>query len=307
MARNWEDDLRKWVQRPSDNEDEKRKTTEKQIRDALRASPALKAFTYRVYAKGSYANTTNVRLDYDIDIAVERIDSYFYSITGKAASSKKAKVEQILSKHVDPTVADFKAAVEKALVTAFGRAAVTPGKIAFRIPKGKTRVPADVVPCFEYRQIYDLNWLDQPKVWKGTRVVPSSGKAVNNWPEQQLARGIEKNDATGRRYKRMVRALKKLQGELIRDGRLTEKEGLPSFLIECLVYNVPNDKFRTKGYVADMRAVLATIFNATLSDVGCKDWLEPSERKYLFRPSQPWTYKQAHALARAAWDYMGFE
>ena len=77
----------------------------------------------------------------------------------------------------------------------------------------------------------------------------------------------------------MVRALKKLQGELIRDGRLTEKEGQPSFLIECLVYNVPNDKFRTKGYVADMRAVLATIFNATLSDVGCKDWLEPSERK----------------------------
>jgi len=55
----------------------------------------------------------------------------------------------------------------------------------------------------------------------------------------------------------MVRALKRLENELVKEGLLEEE--LPSFLMECLVYNVPNDKFNHKTYVADMRAVLACI------------------------------------------------
>ncbi len=130
------------------------------------------------------------------------------------------------------------------------------------------------------------------------------GDHIHNWPAQQLDRDIAKNNATGRHYKRMVRALKRLENHLLTLGKIEE---LPSFLMECLVYNVPNELFNHSTYVADMRAVLATIFNATRSDEACKAWLEASERKYLFHASQGWTRQQAHALAHHAWEVMGFE
>jgi hypothetical protein len=56
-----------------------------------------------------------------------------------------------------------------------------------------------------------------------------------------------------------------------------------------------------------MRAVLASIFNATLAEDKCSDWIEVNGRKYLFRSSQPWTYQQAHDLADKAWDRMGLK
>jgi hypothetical protein len=112
-------------------------------------------------------------------------------------------------------------------------------------------------------------------------------------------------NATNYRYKYMVRALKRLENLLVNEGELPKE--LASFLIECLVYNVPNDEFGHARYVDEMRAVLATIFNATLAKDRCSGWLEVSERKYLFHTSQLWTFEQAHALADKAWNRMGFK
>ena len=304
MARNWEDTLRSWVQRPSDNEDGKREATEGQIKDALKSSTALSDFRYRVYAKGSYANNTNVRLDYDVDIAVECRDFYVYDLSGEAATTKKAAIEAAFHGHTGPGATDFKQAVEAALVTGFGRSAVIPGKIAFRIRERKTTLPADVVPCVEYHRIYDIDANGVLEYLEGTKIFPRTGSPVVNWPQQQFEQGTAKNNATGHRYKRMVRALKRLQTELVKEKLLADE--LPSFLIECLVYNVPDAHFRHDKYVDDMRAVIAIIFQATAENAKCQDWLEVSRLKYLFRSSQPWTFAQAHALALAAWKHMGF-
>lgn len=306
MTRDWESTLRAWVKRPSDHEDDMRNTTQEEIESALKASPLLKPVSYKVYAKGSYANNTNVRLDYDVDIAVECTDFYYHDERGAAADVKKAAVESKFSGYKGGyTRTQFKNDVEQALVDYYGRAAVKRGNMAMRIREKKTTLPADVVPCFEYHRIYNVDFWGNLQYNQGTRIYPDSGSYVHNWPDQQLANGISKNDATGRRFKRMVRALKRLENELVKEGLL--KEELPSFLMECLVYNVPNDKFKHKTYVADMREVLACIFNATLKYESCKEWLEVNELKYLFRPSQPWTWQQAHTLVGKAWDYMGLE
>jgi hypothetical protein len=103
----------------------------------------------------------------------------------------------------------------------------------------------------------------------------------------------------------MVRALKRLETLLVKEGKLSSE--LPSFLMECLVYNVPNEKFNHKKYVDEMRAVLASIFNATRNAEDCSKWVEVSGRKYLFNSQQVWTYQQAHVLADKAWNRMGFE
>jgi predicted nucleotidyltransferase len=304
VTTDWESILRLWAKPPSENEDEKRKKTESQIRDALKASPSLSGMGYKVYAKGSYANNTNVRLDYDVDIAVECTDFYYHDKVGAAADVKKAAVERLfVSWSGRYSREDFKTAVAKALNNYFGATAITEGNIAFRVREKKTTLPADVVPCYEYHYIYDANAIGAPIYYKGTRIFPNKGSHIHNWSDQQLSCGNLKNDATGRRYKRMVRIIKRLENELV-DAKVMDD--LPSFFMECLVYNVPNEYFKNRNYKDDLRAVLASIFNASKQSEKCKDWLEASERKYLFHPSQPWTMQQAHDLASNAWNLIGY-
>lgn len=306
MARDWEATLRSWVKPPSDNEDAKRDRTEEEIKEALRATSALNSVNYKVYAKGSYANNTNVRLDYDVDIAVECRNFFYYDDDGIGADVRKAAMAAAAMPPYKGgyTSDDFKHDVEQALVDYYGRSAVKRGNMAMRVREKKTTLPADVVPCFEYHYVYDVDVYGYPVYYEGTRVYKDSGGYIHNWPVQQLAKGIEKNNSTGYRYKRMVRALKRLENELVRNGKIAE---LPSFLMECLVYNVPNDHFNHIYYLDDMRNVLATIFNETLPSGNYSDWVEVSERKWLFNQAQAWTYQQAHELADVAWDYIGFD
>jgi tRNA nucleotidyltransferase (CCA-adding enzyme) len=41
------------------------------IKNALAASTSLYKYTYDVYLQGSYANSTNIRADSDVDVVVE--------------------------------------------------------------------------------------------------------------------------------------------------------------------------------------------------------------------------------------------
>ncbi|MFI0406013.1 nucleotidyltransferase [Actinomadura sp. 3N508] len=301
----WESWLRNSAAPPSDHEDSKRERTEKQIRDALKSHEPLQDRDYVVYAKGSYANNTNVRLDYDVDIAVE-YRGYFYSDLAFELEGMPDSSVGVVSSTDSYSVADFKRDIRLALEVAFGKSAVKPGRIAFRVREQKTTLPADVVPCWEYRR-YDRIKNGEPVYHQGARIFPSSGWPINNYPGIQLENGKDKNSGfrTGGRYKRMTRALKRLQTRLVDDGLL--EDSLPSYLIECLVYNVPDDSFGHSTYKADMRAVLARIFNSTLASGDWNDWHEVHELKYLFRGDCDWTHQQVHRLADAAWNEMGFE
>lgn len=292
----WEPILRSWAKPPSDNEDQKRDKTETQIREALKACSDLNDIGYKVYVKGSYANNTNVRLDYDVDIAVECTDFYYFDKTGAAADVKKAAVVEALpawSKRY--TRDDFKRAVAKALTDSFGSKAISKGNMAYRIREDKTTLPADVVPCYEYHYIYDVNNQSQPLSHRGSRIYPEIGDHIHNWPRQQLVCGNTKNDATSRRYKRMVRVLKRIENELVKANVMGD---LPSFFMECLVYNVPNDCFNHTTYREDIDAVLNELSNQTRAADTCAKWLEVNERKYLFHTSQPWTVGQAQELSK---------
>lgn len=75
----------------------------------------------------------------------------------------------------------------------------------------------------------------------------------------------------------------------------------------CIVYNVPDDHFNHSTYKADLRAVLAFVFNQTLAAGNWNDWEEVNGRKYLFRGCGGPTRAQVHAFASAAWDEVGLE
>ncbi|MCU8692622.1 nucleotidyltransferase family protein [Mycobacteroides abscessus] len=298
----WETWLRAAAQRPSDNETQKRDRTEQEIRDALSAYDSLRGRPYRVYAKGSYANNTNVRLNFDVDIAVE-YGGYFYSDLAFELQGQDKSVVGVVSSDDPYTTDEFKADILGALRQAFGKTAVAEGNIAYRVRESKTTLPADVVPSWEYRR-YDRIANGQPVFHRGSRVFPRNGSWKNNFPALQLHNGRQKTSDTGRRYKRIVRALKKLQTKLVNEGLLRKE--LPSYLVECIVYNVPNDYFNHPTYLSDMREALAYIFNNTLAAGNWNDWHEVHELHYLFRGGS-WTREEVHHLADVAWDHLGFE
>jgi hypothetical protein len=299
--------LRSWTKKSSDNEEARRDRTEREVRAAFANSSRLAGVPLKIYVKGSYANNTNVRLDYDVDVAVEYRGMYYIDATGAEADVRKAAFAA--PDYGGPYggvqgASKFKADVEHALSQHFGSSAIERGNLSLRVRERKTTLPADIVPCFTYRYVHGRDWRRQPLYHEGTRLYPDQGPYIHNWPQQQYDRGVAKNLATGRRYKRLVRALKRLENKLVVAETIAP---LPSFFMECLVYNVPNGKFGHLTYAADMRAVLACIFNSTLDDAQCERWLEASERKWLFGHGQSWTQRQAHQLADAAWDYLGFE
>ena len=90
------------------------------------------------------------------------------------------------------------------------------------------------------------------------------------------------------------------------DNNIQQSKDVPGFLIECLVWNVPDSGFAHENWTGDVRACLAHIFNNTKQEDTCRDWGEVSELKYLFRGPQKWTRLQAFSFIDKAWDYIGF-
>ena len=196
----------------------------------------------------------------------------------------------------------FKNDVQSALEGHFGNGAVRQGNKAFDIHENSYRVDADVVACFEYRWY----WNDAT-FRKGTGFLTDGGIRIENWPDQNYDNGVAKNDATNRSFKPIVRILKRLRNEMAMEGIRTA-EPITGYLIECLVWNVPDEGFGHYTLRADIQWTLAHLFNNTRDFESCKEWGEINEHKYLFRASQPWGLQQkAHDFVSAAWDYIGFK
>jgi len=296
-SRDWESVFSTWAKGPGKTEQEKVENAERQIYQAIRNSPELKHRDLKVFTQGSYRNRVNVRKDSDVDVGVICFDSYFSDFSDDNVKAQVQRSELPASY----TYAQFKNELQRALESRFGETNVTRGDKAFQIDENSYRVNADVAAFFEHRRYQSLSQYES-----GVQLKTDSGQYIVNWPEQHYSNGVDKNSMTARRFKRAVRILKNMRNEMAAAG-IAAAEPVPSFLIECLVWNTPNSAFDHANYWSMMRAVLAESFNGTLYEERCREWGEVSELKYLFRPAQPWTRDQANAFLHAAWEYVGFE
>ncbi|WP_198342168.1 hypothetical protein [Nitrosococcus watsonii] len=78
-----EDKLAGWTGPSSDTEKDKQDRTERMIREAINAHEPFNNCSLKVFAKGSYANNTNVRTDSDVDIAVQCTECQYWEESGK--------------------------------------------------------------------------------------------------------------------------------------------------------------------------------------------------------------------------------
>ena len=293
MAKDWENTFSGWVKGPGTTESERSDNAIRAIRIAISKSNDLQHRNIDVFLQGSYRNRVSVRQNSDVDVGILCHDAFFYNLPDNYTAEDFGISPSNYHYH------QFKNEVEAALVNHFGKSAVHRGNKAFDIKENSQRVEADVAPFFDHRR-----YSTDGRYQEGVELQPDNGGRVINWPEQHYNNGVSKNTATQRRYKRVVRVLKRLCVEM-NNNEIPTAKPIPGFLVECLVSNVPNENFGYNIYTADVRAVLAFLFNNTMTDRKCTKWVEVSRLKWLFRGPQPWTRSQAHAFISDAWDYIG--
>jgi len=291
----WETTFNAWSQPPGQAEQERCANAEQAIKNAIKSSNILKSRDIRVFTQGSYRNNTNVRKESDVDVAVVCYDVFFSDLpTGKTRENFG-----IIDGNYD--YPQFKNEVGQALVDYFGSTSVTRGNKAFNIRENSYHVEADVAPFFEHRR-----YQENGTYISGVELRPNNGGRVINWPQQHYDNGVLKNNATNRRFKSLVRIFKSLCNYMS-EKKIAEAKPIAGFLLECLIWNVPNDNFGHSSYSDDVRACLIFLYNNTKSDDTCKEWGEVSELKYLFRAGQKWTREQANTFILSAWNFIGFK
>ena len=293
----WEEQFKDWAKPPGKTERDRMVNAEKAIKNAIHASHDLRSRNIRVFAHGSYRNNTNVRQDSDVDIAVVCQDAFFPDYpTGMTH-------EHFGNSASDYHYSTFKNEVGTALERYFGPATVTKGNKAFDLHETSYHVEADIAPFFEHR-CYRHNG----EYLAGVELRPDNGipPKVINWPDQHYENGVAKNQATGRRFKAVVRILKSLANKMAEAG-FRVPQSIPGFRIECLVWNVPNRYFNHPSYTQDIRGCLTYLVTNTRSDAQCSEWREVNALKDLFHPEQKWLRAGANSFLDSAWNYIGFK
>ncbi len=298
MAHHSEADFREWSKPPTTTEEERCANAETVVRNAIRSYPAFAMRNIEVFAQGSYRNGTNVRAKSDVDVCVRCTDVCFLDLPEGYSKSSFGLVDATYSYD------EFKNDVERALKSYLGADAISRGKKAFDLHANTYRVDADVVPTFEHRRYTVSNGTS--RYLSGTELHPDGGGRIVNWPQQNYENGTAKNGLTNTRFKKLVRILKRLRDEMAAE-RNAAAEPIPSYLIECLVWNVPNTAFAAEEYAENLRAILAHLYTHTQGDESCREWGEVNELKYLFRTSQPWTRSAVNTFIVAAWNRAGFK
>ena len=173
----------------------------------------------------------------------------------------------------------------KAMRARFGKA-VKSGRKTIKAPRGKIAADADLVVTPSHKEGIGF-------------YLPDERRWVVSFPQQRHQRGSKKEKAADKRFKRTIRMFKAARNRLVNRRALT-KEDTPSYFIECLLYNVPDDLFAPKlapTYVG----ILTWLKTARLNDFQCQNPQLP-----LFGPQpEQWSVKKAPAFVKALqemWD-----
>ncbi len=290
--KNLHEKLLRWSAPPSQTEIEKCERAERMVKEAISEDPTLSKMKVRVFAKGSYANRTNIPSDSDVDIAVLCEDNFFI----EAAPGRNDSDHGFYNTGYNYD--QFKEAVAVAIVRKFGALQVKVDDKCIKVRSNTSRVDADVVPHFMHRRFMENgDYID------GVGLYTSDKGRIYNWPQQDYDNGVAKNTQTGKRYKGFVRIIKNLRSEM-EDSGIASSSHAKSYLIACLVWNVPNYLFEGDDYGDVLKSILDYLIGMTSNYANVSEWGEVNELKYLFRLSQPWRIEDMNRFLIEARKYV---
>lgn len=219
------------------------KATHESIRNALASYKWTSSVNYEVYIQGSYKNDTNIRGDSDVDIVVQLNSTFQHDLSGLV------EYEKGLFKQTYPDATylwqNFRADVLKVLRGYYGASVVSEGNKSIKIARGSGRLPADVIVCLQYRKYKRFRSTEDQEYVEGISFYTlTENRHVINFPKPHYDNGVYKNSeyCTKGKYKPAVRLFKNARVSLINNNLITEGIA-PSYFLECLVYNAPDNAF----------------------------------------------------------------
>lgn len=244
--------------------------------------------SYKVFLQGSYRNDTNIYAESDVDIVI-RLDDCFQSDLSALTEEEKAGYK---AAHIDATYThrDFKRDVQSVLTTQYG-SAVKAGDKAIAIDANGSRRKADVIAAIQFRRYFNFRSTSDSSYTDGICFFNAAGERIANYPKQHSANLSTKHQASSKWLKPMARVLKNMRSRMVDDG-LIEAGIAPSYYIEGLLYNVPNDKL-TSSYADCVVNTLNWYRQEALkSDLVCAN-----EQYYLVRDGHHTCWTQANCEA----------
>ena len=246
------------------------------IRDALTDDDRLSEFRYGVFLQGSYKNNTNLRKDSDVDLVVRLDYKLNPTITGLSGKQLQESIaHQAAHKHWR----SFRRLALRVMRDKFGDA-VTSGRKTIKLAKGELHAHADLVVTLSYKDGIGL-------------YLPDEQRWIVSYPQQHYNQGQEKEEATGNRFKRTVRMFKVARNHLIGMNALA-RDDAPSYFIECLLYNVPDQLFKQK-LAPTYTGILDWLETARIKKFKCQNGRVPLFGQGL----EQWTADKARALVKA--------
>lgn len=239
------------------------------IKAALEA-PTTKyaARPFQVFLQGSYGNDTNIYAESDVDIVIRVDSNYHYDL-----SNLPQEQQNVFNTALSPGNYDYwlyRNQVIEALQSQFGQA-VKSDKKAIKIAAGNGRRNADVIPAFLYRRFYKFKSQYDQDYREGISFVTTAGESIGNFPKQHSENLTTKHQATNEWFKPTVRIFKNMRSTLVDRGIIAAGVA-PSYYIEGLIYNVPNQSFG-KTYKDTILNVLKHLHSADRTKFVCANEL----------------------------------
>lgn len=259
------------------------------IKNVLEASTTPYASkNFKVFLQGSYGNDTNIYAESDVDIVI-RLDDCFQSDLNQLTEGEKAAYKSAFS-DATYTHVDFKQDVLSALTKHYG-GAVTAGDKAIAIDANGSRRKADVIVAIQFRRYFKFRSSSDSEYVEGICFWNGKGDRIANYPKQHSANLTTKHQNTSEWLKPMARVLKNMRSRMIDDG-LIEAGIAPSYYIEGLLYNVPNDKLTSSYGDCVVNTLNWYRQEALKSDLVCAN-----EQYYLLRDGHHTCWTQANCDA----------
>jgi hypothetical protein len=196
--------------------------------------------SFITFLQGSYGNDTNVYRDSDVDIVI-RLDSTFYHDAHTLPIIQHAAFDRAYPGAAQYSLTQFKAEVNSWLVTNFG-SNVRSGKKAIFILGNGNRRDCDVLPAAQYRYYYNFTNQNDQRYAVGICFFLPDGTQIVNYPMQHSENCTAKHQATNNWFKPIMRIYKNMRNHMV-NNKMLQDGVAPSYFIEGLLYNVPNDKF----------------------------------------------------------------
>jgi hypothetical protein len=228
-------------------------------------TPSLgqKSYNSDVFLQGSYANSTNIYGNSDVDV-VAKLDSTFQFDAPTSRESRKVDRAYPDATH---SWRQFRTEIIHILEEHYGSPYVEPKDKAVKIETPEANAPpldADVVVCQDFKKFHYFNSRSDHEKTNGIMFwTQKSGRIVVNYPKTHRRNGKSKNQMTNEEYKKTVRMFKNARDRVVENGEMN-KAVAPSFFIECLLFNIPDQCF-SDSYRNRFATILNYLYESDIS------------------------------------------